>query len=117
MKKLNIAFDIDDTLYKIEMGEDGHALQVPDHELIAVLKWFHANGHNIFVWSAGGVDYAKTIATKLGVGKLVRAVPKSGWNDGFAPPMDIAFDDQETSLAQIDVRVLRDTTYEDTYAG
>lgn len=108
-----IAFDIDDTLWKIEkyrqcpehcvlrhIHEQWH--QVPDYDLIQVLRWFHKNGDEVYVWSAGGVDYARDIVWKLGLDKMVTVIEK-----GKARGLDIAFDDEDTKLAVVDIKVNR----------
>ncbi len=102
-----IAFDIDDTLYKIRKEERD---QVPDYDLIQVLRWFYNNGDNVYVWSAGGIDYAKTIVKKLGLDRMVTVIPKVALGDDSNPhQIDIAFDDCETKLAKVDIRVKRET--------
>lgn len=95
---MKICFDIDDTLYKIRLDRRD---QVPDYDLIQVLRWFHKNGDEVFVWSAGGIDYAETFVKKFGLDDLVTVVTKGS----FKP--DIAFDDCETNLAKVDVRINR----------
>lgn len=113
---MKIAFDIDDTLWKIVryIDDKGHKAgrQVPDYDLIQVLRWFYNNGDEVFIWSAGGMDYAKTIAEKLGLIDMVTIIPKmhtdkEGKGTGM-PLMDIAFDDCESRLAKVDIRVKRD---------
>ena len=108
---MKIAFDIDDTLWKVRIREvDGRQVgdQVPDYDLIQVLKWFYNNGDNIFVWSGGGVDYAQQIVDKLGLTDMVQVIPKVALNDDSNPyNIDIAFDDEETDLAKVDVHVRR----------
>lgn len=96
---LKVAFDIDDTLWKIRRD---HGDQVPDYDLIAVLRWFYKNGDKVFVWSAGGVDYAKSIVRRLGLDDMVEVIVKEKRND-----IDVAFDDAETGLAKVDVPVKR----------
>jgi trehalose-6-phosphatase len=107
-----IAFDIDDTLWKIDVK---HKRQVPDYDLIQVLRWFVANGDEVFVWSAGGMDYAQTIVDKLGLTDHVTVIQKNGvlMKDLRGPawkeqPMDIAFDDVEVGLATVNVKVKRE---------
>ena len=100
---MNIAFDIDDTLWKVRLPQGD---QVPDYDLIQVLRWFHANGDNCFIWSAGGMDYAKTIATKLGLDEMVTIIPKPPLY-GNDPKIDIAFDDSEITLGKTNVLVHR----------
>lgn len=98
---MNIAFDIDDTLWKIRK-EEGFMDQVPDYDLIQVLRWFYQNGDTIYFWSAGGEDYCQTIVTKLGLDEYGTVIEK-----GSIQP-DIAFDDMEVSLGKVNVRVRRE---------
>ncbi len=97
----HIAFDIDNTLAKIVL-QDGKQCQIPDYDLIQVLRWFVKNGDKVYVWSAGGIDYAKTWIYKLGLCDYVKVIPKMRHSK-----MDIAFDDCETNLAKIDIIVKR----------
>ena len=120
---IRVAFDIDDTIWKVyrESPEcdkmpqscvrtktgycDFHKPklhQAPDYDLIQVLRWFYDNGDRVYIWSAGGVDYAETIVKKLGLTKLVTVISKRSGED-----MDIVFDDQDTKLGKVDVRVNR----------
>jgi hypothetical protein len=100
-----IAFDIDDTLWKIDVK---HKRQVPDYDLIQVLRWFVANGDEVFVWSAGGMDYAQTIVDKLGLTDHVTVIPKNGYPEGKDEEINIAFDDVEVGLATVNVKVKRE---------
>lgn len=110
---MRVAFDIDDTLWKIIAQPEGKPKkmtyrQVPDYDLIQVLRWFAANGDTVFVWSAGGTDYAQEIVNKLGLATLVTVIDKQIWIDNKQNlTMDIAFDDYDTKLAKVDVRVHR----------
>lgn len=103
---MKIAWDIDDTLWKIR--EDGKG-QCPDYDLINVLRWFANNGDENFVWSAGGIDYAKQICWKLGIDHLVTVIPKGELNKEHPdnPKMDIAFDDCEVNIAKVCIKVKR----------
>lgn len=105
-RPLNIAFDIDDTLWKIRYKQKD---QVPDYDLIQVLRWFHANGENIYFWSAGGIDYCQRIVNKLGLDELGKVIGKKGWDDKEGDPiMDIAFDDApEIAIAKLHVIIDR----------
>ena len=101
-----VAFDIDDTLWKIDVKRKK---QVPDYDLIQVLRWFYNNGDDVFVWSAGGVEYAQVIVDSLGLTDMVTAMAKVRLGDSSNPQsMDIAFDDCETKLAKVDILVKRD---------
>ena len=107
---MKVAFDIDDTIWKIDRK---HKIQVPDYDLIQVLRWFANNGDEVFVWSAGGQDYAQTIVDKLGLTDLVEVIPKISSAkilEKRYEGMDIAFDDCETNLAKVDQRVKREDT-------
>lgn len=95
---MKIAFDLDDTIYKVNVRK---ANQIPDYDLIQVVRWFYANGDEVFFWSAGGVDYCQTIIDKFGLDEYGKVVVKGS----FKP--DIAFDDAETGLAIVDIRVNR----------
>ena len=96
---MNICFDIDDTLWKIDRK---YMRQVPDYDLIQVLRWFFNNGDTIYIWSAGGVEHAQVVVDKLGLTDMVEVIQK-----GVNKEIDIAFDDEETKLAKVDVRVHR----------
>jgi|2_EtaG_2_1085320.scaffolds.fasta_scaffold81561_3 hypothetical protein len=95
----NIAFDIDDTLWKCRRKQMD---QVPDYDLINILIWFYNNGDNVYVWSAGGMDYALQIVTKLGLDDMVTILDKDKKHD-----MDICFDDEQVNLAKINIHISR----------
>lgn len=96
---MKIAFDIDDTLWKCVWRP--RLSQVPDYDLIQVLRWFYNNGDTIYFWSAAGIDYTQTIIDKLGLTEYGHVIRKGSMQ------VDIAFDDEETKLGKIDVRVNR----------
>jgi phosphoserine phosphatase len=91
--KLKIAFDVDGTL----IHQVGEKSDTPRYDIIALFKAFQNLGNDMYVWSGGGMDYAKRWAEKLG---LDCTIAEKG---SFKP--DICFDDMETSLAKVDVRV------------
>lgn len=101
-----IIFDIDDTLAKI-IQQEGSYTQVPDYDLMQVLRWFINNGEEVYLWSAGGVEYAQTWARKLGIYDQVKVIPKVELGE-MHPHMDIAFDDSEINLAKVSIKVKRD---------
>jgi phosphoserine phosphatase len=104
---MKIAFDIDDTLWKIRIREvDGRVVgdQVPDFDLINVLRWFATNGDDVYVWSAGGVLYAQQIVDKLGLTDLVIVIPKQ--HDPHYQ-IDLAFDDEPVTLGLANCRIRR----------
>lgn len=99
--RVKVAFDVDDTLWKV-VGEFPKFYQAPDYDIIPMLIWFYENGHDVYVWSAGGVDYAVNIVRMLGLDGMVRVVPK---NSDLRP--DLTFDDQAIELGKVNVRVKR----------
>ncbi len=101
-----IVFDIDDTIAKIIKQEDNYT-QVPDYDLIQVMRWFINNGDEVYAWSAGGVDYTESWLRKLGLFDSVKAIPKLGW-DTDKSDIDIAFDDCEVGLAKVNIIVKRE---------
>ena len=101
-----IVFDVDDTLAKIIKQEDSYT-QVPDYNLMQVVRWFINNGDEVYIWSAGGIDYAATWARKLGIYDQVKVIPKVELKETH-PHMDIAFDDSESNLAKTTIRVRRE---------
>lgn len=108
---MRIAFDVDDTLWKVVRTPEGDTVgrQVPDYDLIAVLRWFKSNGDEVFVWSAGGVDYAQQIVDKLGLTDMCTVIPKR--DIVHMEPgkfIDIAFDDMpDVALGKVNVHVKR----------
>ncbi len=99
---MRIAFDIDDTLWKIRGAP--YFDQVPDYDLIQVLRWFYNNGDEVFVWSAGGIDYALQIVRKLGLNDMVKVLPKG---DHSKLKMDITFDDESVAIGITNIKVKR----------
>lgn len=97
--KLTIAFDVDDTLI-IPSIVSGTGENVPNYEVIAILKWFQLQGNRIVVWSGSGIDWATRWAEKLGLSGVDVAVKGS-------IPVDIAFDDCDVELGNVNVKVNR----------
>lgn len=94
-RDLKIAFDCDLTLI------DEH--DRPIYENINLLLWFVDRGYSVIVWSGGGSDgegsYAHMHCRKLGIDELVRIIPKG------SEKVDIAFDDEQVALGQVNVVV------------
>lgn len=91
--KLKIAFDVDGTL----IHQVGEKEDTPRYDVIELFRAFKNLGNDMYIWSGGGPDYAKRWAEKLGLDATI--VVKGS----FRP--DICFDDMETDLAKVDVRV------------
>ncbi len=110
-RPINVAFDIDDTIWKINVKMKR---QEPDYKLINVLLWFVENGDNVFIWSAGGMDYCKMITNKLGLDEYVKVLPKPdlGKKDRR---IDLCFDDSEVRLATTSCLVYRKHNEDENY--
>ena len=102
MKKLIIAFDVDDTLV-VPAIATGFDRDVPNYETIAIYKWFQAQGNYMIIWSGGGKEYAKMWAEKLGLEADEILAKDTRMKDRI----DIAFDDSDTELGKINVKVKR----------
>lgn len=101
---MKIAFDIDDTILVPGVARIGFAPSgdnVPNYEVIAILKFFQAQGADIILWSGSGVDWALRWGQKFGLEPFtVRMKQKS-------EDIDICFDDCIVDLAKVNVRVKR----------
>lgn len=83
-----ICFDVDGTLI---------TPQGPRYDIIHMLLTLKNLGHQVYVWSGGGQEYAEGWVSQLGLG--VPALRK-----GEIRP-DIAVDDGETGLGIVDLKV------------
>jgi hypothetical protein len=100
---MKVAFDIDDTILVPNIvGPNGVSGEnVPHYEVIAVLRWFQAQGAEIILWSGSGVDWAKRWGEKFGLEPFTVRMKEK------AEDVDIAFDDCVVDLAKVNVRVKR----------
>ena len=73
--------DVDDTLVRT-VG----AKRIPMPGTVRHLRALHTEGHELFLWSSGGAEYAKASAEELGVADLFRA---------FLPKPQLVIDDQD----------------------
>jgi phosphoserine phosphatase len=107
---MNIAFDVDNTLYKVNWvmrnGINFPVYQSPDYELMQVLFWYVNNGYNVYIWSAGGIDYAKSICEKLGILDKVQVIRKD-MQTAREYNIDLTYDDQIVLLGKVNIRVNR----------
>lgn len=94
MKTLKVAFDIDGTL--IKQSDYG---SVPRYDIIEKLLWHNKMCHEIYIWSGGGIDYAKTWSEKLGI-TCAKAIAKQAGQH-----IDICYDDEEVELAKVNIQV------------
>lgn len=97
---MKIAFDVDDTLI-IPAVATNMPSDTPNYELITVYKWFQKQGHEMIVWSGGGINYAQHWAEKLGLQPCtIRVKEKS-------EDVDITFDDCLVDLGKVNIKVNR----------
>lgn len=114
----NVAFDIDNTLYKVidEGPIDVHFpggphrfVQGIDFDLMQVLLWHLKNGDSVYIWSAGGIEYAENWANRfLPLHPDVHVIEKS---KKHKEQMDVCYDDQEVDLAKANILVKRGENY------
>lgn len=97
-----IAFDVDDTLI-LPPEATGLDIDTPNYEVIAIYKWFQAQGNTMVIWSGGGVSYAEMWAKKLGL-QPDKILPKVKFQ---TITVDIAFDDCDVDLATVNLKVKR----------
>jgi phosphoserine phosphatase len=97
---MTIAFDVDDTLL-LPSIITGMPIDTPNYEVIIIYRWLQNQGHNMVVWSGGGVDYAKMWAEKLGLHPCTIMVKEKN------PAVDLAFDDCDVDLADKNFKVKR----------
>lgn len=101
---MKIAFDVDDTLIIPSVALDApeySPYNVPNYEVIAVYRFFQAQGHDMIIWSGSGVDWAKTWGEKLGLRPFTVRMKEQ------SEDVDIAFDDCDVTLARVNVKVKR----------
>lgn len=116
---MRIAFDIDDTLFKLVEDKeprlfDGVGVwcscgtplkQELDKDMFTLFMLLLETGNEMFIWSAGGMDYATKFASKYFLPYLDRiTVLQKGEGHGI----DMCFDDQPVKLARINMRVARE---------
>jgi hydroxymethylpyrimidine pyrophosphatase-like HAD family hydrolase len=94
--QLTVAFDIDGTLIYDERF--GSQADTPRYDVIGLYHTFQGLDFKLYIWSGGGVDYARHWAQKLGL-VLANIVVKGS----FIP--DIAIDDEEVNLGKVNIKV------------
>lgn len=102
---MRIAFDVDDTLI-LPPEATGLDRDTPSYETIAIYRWFQAQGHEMIIWSGGGVSYATMWAEKLGLNPDLITTKSVDPMTG-AYKADIAFDDCDVDLAPVNIKVKR----------
>lgn len=114
-----VAFDVDGTLWQIVKDEHpspikgvgitcgcGMAMkQQLNSDLMEVLRFHVLNFDEVYIWSAGGVPYAQMFVDKWlpKWKKDVKVIEKAAGQG-----LDLCYDDQEVSLATVNVKVSTD---------
>lgn len=98
-KKYKVAFDVDMTL----IHEDGSPIKAN----IDMLRHCVNSGWDIYIWSGGGVSYVERRVNQLRdclVGVNITIIPKT-LDASKQHGIEICFDDQEVSLAEINIQI------------
>lgn len=96
---MKIAFDVDDTLI-IPSVASPTGRDVPNYEVIQMFRDFQERGHDMIIWSGGGIDYASQWAARLGL--LAEIRPKIKSDD-----VDVCYDDCDVDLAKQNIKISR----------
>jgi hypothetical protein len=75
----------------------GDLEDTPRYDVIDLFRWFQAHGHDMVIWSGGGIDYATRWARRMGL--EARIIEK-----GSITP-DLAVDDEEVKLGTLNLKV------------
>lgn len=95
-----VAFDVDGTL----IHQDSDLCDTPRYDVIQLYKLLESFGCTMYIWSGGGVDYAKRWAEKLGLNGTV--IEKGSMIPDLAvDDMDLDFRRSEKSLGKINLQV------------
>lgn len=89
---IRIAFDIDGTL----LDDNGK----PHYGIITLIRELSfLQNVKVFIWSGGGLDYAKTIVEKFGLREYAEPAAKCSML------VDVAFDDKDVDLGKVNIQV------------
>lgn len=75
-----VFIDVDDTLIR-----SAGTKRIPMPRVIERIRGLHAAGHQLYLWSSGGADYARRSAAELGLTDRFL---------GFLPKPNLIIDDQ-----------------------
>jgi len=98
---IRVAFDVDGTLiHQSGAGED-----TPRYDVIALYHALEKFGCEMYIWSGGGVDYARRWRDKLGLFGAKVVVKGSFQPDIAVDDMDLDFRATEGSLGRVNLQV------------
>ena len=98
---VRVCFDVDGTLIH-QMGEKP---DTPRYEVIQLYYLFEKFGCEMYVWSGGGVDYARHWRDKLGLMNAKVVMKGSFQPDIAVDDMDLDFRMRENSLGKVNLQV------------
>ena len=90
---MTVAFDIDGCLIHLS----GDLEDTPRYGVLDLFRWFQRHGHDMVIWSGGGIDYATRWARRMGL--EARIIEK-----GSIVP-DLAVDDEHVKLGTLNLKV------------
>ena len=105
-QNVKVAFDVDGTLiYQTgDKGMPGSIEDTPRYDVIQLFLTLQKLGCEMYIWSGGGIDYARRWSEKLGLSATIVA------KGSFKP--DLTFDDldldmreAERSLGRVNIQV------------
>jgi hydroxymethylpyrimidine pyrophosphatase-like HAD family hydrolase len=101
MARVTVAFDIDGTLiHQVGVNED-----TPRYDVVQLYKLLEGFGCEMYVWSGGGIDYARRWRDKLGL-MSAKVVMKGSFQPDIAiDDMDLDFRQVEGSLGKVNIQV------------
>ena len=79
MKTLTIFVDVDDTLIRTSGTK-----RIPRPDVIEKIRQLKQAGHELFLWSSGGAEYAQEVANQFDIADVFTT---------FLPKPEIAIDD------------------------
>lgn len=103
---VKIAWDVDGTLIYQDgkKGMPGSLEDTPRYDVIALFHAFQKLGCDMYIWSGGGIDYAKRWAEKLGL--EAKIVMKGSFKPDITfDDMDLDLRERERSLGRVNIQV------------
>ncbi len=97
---VKIAWDVDGTL----IHQDGSREDTPRYDVIILFHIFQKLGCDMYIWSGGGVEYARRWAEKLGLQATI--VPKGSFKPSLTfDDLDLDMRETEKSLGLVNIQV------------
>lgn len=101
---MKVLFDVDETLVTGDPQLSNGAATEPNKPIVEMLKALAKAGHEVWVSSGGGLEYAVNQCDRLGISKYVSYVaPKD--SNLYKQNFDLSIDDMPTNWASINLQV------------